>query len=94
MPWSETSPMQERIRFVKDHRSGVHEMRELCTRYGISRKTGYKWIHRFEEEGAAGLENRSRAPHRCEHRMSDAVREALLAVRHRHPSWGPRKLLA
>ena len=81
MPWRETSAMEERIRFVKDYRSGVFEMSELCGRYGISRKTGYKWIQRFEEEGAAGLADRSRAPHRCEHRMSEAVREALLAVR-------------
>jgi len=42
MPWRETSAMEERIRFVKDQRSGVFEMCELCRRYGISRKTGYK----------------------------------------------------
>jgi transposase InsO family protein len=69
-------------------------MTELCERYGISRKTGYKWLARFEAEGAAGLVDRSRAPHRCEHRMSEAVRDALLEVRRKHPSWGPRKLLA
>ena len=94
MPWRETSAMEERIGFVKDHRSGVFEMRELCSRYGVSRKTGYKWLHRFEAEGAAGLVDRSRAPHHCEHRMSEAVRGALVDVRRRHPSWGPRKLLA
>jgi transposase len=54
--------MQERVRFVKDHRSGLYEMAELCERYGISRKTGYKWIERFEQAGASGLEDRSRAP--------------------------------
>ena len=94
MPWRATSPMEERIRFVKDERSGLYTMSELCERYGISRKTGYKWLGRFEAEGAAGLADRSRAPHRCEHRMSEAVRDALLEVRRRHPSWGPRKLLA
>ena len=45
--------MEERMRFVKDYRSGVFETRELCGRYGISRKTGYKWLHRFEAEGNA-----------------------------------------
>jgi len=69
-------------------------MSELCDRYGISRKTGYKWPHRFEAEGAEGLVDRSRAPLHCEHRMADSVREALLEVRRRHPTWGPRKLLA
>jgi putative transposase len=92
MPWRETSPMEERIRFVTDCRSGMYEMKELCERYGISRKTGYKWMDRFEAEGASGLHDRSRAPHHCEHRMSAAVREALLEARHRHPTWGPRKL--
>jgi hypothetical protein len=85
--------MEERIRFVKNCRSGLYEMSELCDRYGISRKTGYKWLHRFEAEGAGGLVDRSRAPLHCEHRMADSVREALLEVRRRHPTWGPRKLL-
>jgi hypothetical protein len=69
-------------------------MSELCERYGISRKTGNKWPHLFEAEGAAGPIDRSRAPHHCEHHMEDSVREALLEVRRRHPTWGPRKLLA
>ena len=94
MPWRETSPMQERVRFVKDCRMGLYPVSELCGRYGISRKTGYEWLARFEAEGAAGLVDRSRAPRHCEHRMSAAIREALVAVRRRHPSWGPRKLLA
>ena len=58
MPWRETSAMEERIRFVKDHRSGVFEMRELCGRYGISRKTGYKWLQGVGRRRDAG----SRAP--------------------------------
>jgi transposase InsO family protein len=94
MPWRETSTMEERIRLVKDCRSGLYEMTELCGRYSISRKTGYKWLRRFEAEGAGGLEDRSRAPWHCEHRMADSVRGALLEARRRHPTWGPRKLLA
>jgi hypothetical protein len=69
-------------------------MSELCECYRISRKTGYKWLERFDAEGAVGLEEKSRAPHSCPHRMTDGVREALLAARQRHPTWGPRKLLA
>jgi hypothetical protein len=53
-----TSPVQERIRFIRDHQSGMYEMTELCERYGISRKTGYKWLERFEEMGASGLDIR------------------------------------
>ena len=94
MPWRATSPMEQRIRFVKDARTGLYTMSELCERYNVSRKTGYKWTARFEAEGVAGLADRSRAPHSPERRMSEAAREALLEVRRKHPSWGPRKLLA
>jgi transposase-like protein len=79
MPWRETSPMQERIRFVRDFRSGLYAMTELCERYGISRKTGYKWLRRFDAEGAAGLEEKSRAPHTCP--PSHARRGAVGAAR-------------
>jgi hypothetical protein len=76
--------------FVKDCRSGVYEMKELCERYGISRKTGYKWLDRFEAEGSSGLEDRSRAPQRCRHGITVDVREILLAARRRHPTWWPK----
>jgi transposase len=46
--------MEERIRFVKDERSGLCTMSELCEPYGINRKTGYKLLRRFEAERAAG----------------------------------------
>jgi putative transposase len=52
MPWRATSPMEERIRFGKDCRSGLYEIKERCERYGISRKTGHKWLARFDAEGA------------------------------------------
>lgn len=51
MPWLETSPVEQRERFIADHRRGLYTMTELCARYGISRKSGYKWLERFEEGG-------------------------------------------
>ncbi len=68
-------------------------MAELCERYGISRKTGYKWIERFEEEGRHGLDDRSRAPKTCPHRIEPVVAYAICDARRRHPTWGPRKIL-
>jgi transposase-like protein len=56
MPWMETSPVDQRERFIHDHRLGLYAMAELCGRYGISRKTGYKWLGRFEEGGRLGLQ--------------------------------------
>ena len=64
MPWMETCSMKEKMRFVMARERGVYGMSELCERYGISRKTGYKWMNRFNQEGLEGLEDRSRRPHR------------------------------
>ncbi|MGH7573723.1 MAG: IS481 family transposase [Longimicrobiales bacterium] len=85
--------MEERIRFVEDERQSLYTMTELCERYGISRKTGYKWLERFEEEGRQGLRDRSRAPHYCPHRISEPVAALICDARRQHPSWGPEKLL-
>lgn len=93
MPWMETSPMEQRERFISDHQGALYTMVELCTRYGISRKTGYKWLVRFAESGRQGLQDRSRAPQTCPHRIADAVAALLCAARRQHPSWGPAKLL-
>lgn len=86
--------MDERRRFIGDHAHGLYDMTELSARYGISRKTGYKWVARFEAEGRAGLVDRSHAPHACPHRISREVAQLIVAARGAHPSWGPRKLLA
>jgi transposase InsO family protein len=86
--------MKERERFITDHRRSLYTMSELCARYDISRKTGYKWLARFEAAGRAGLQDRSRAPHGCPHRIAEDVAALICAARRQHPSWGPGKLLA
>jgi transposase len=52
MPWLETSPVEQRERFIRDHRAGLYMMTELCARYDVSRKTGYKWLERFMRPAA------------------------------------------
>jgi len=89
----ETSPLEQRERFIRDHRLDLYAMAELCARYGISRKTGYKWLARFEEGGRLGLRDRSRAPHHCPHRIARDVAAVICAARRQHPSWGAGKLL-
>jgi len=93
MPWSETSPMDERLRFIADYRRRFFSLSELCRRFGVSRKTAYKWIERYEEEGPPGLVDRSRRPETCPHQTASEVVEALLEARRRHPTWGAKKLL-
>jgi len=68
MPWSETTKMRERMRFVLDAEGELFSMTELCERYGISRMTGHKWLKRFRQDGVGGLEDRCRAPLHCPHR--------------------------
>lgn len=94
MPWTETSSVNERMKFIEAWRSGTWEMTELCRHFNVSRKTGYKWRARFEEQGPAGLADRSRAPRSCPHQTSPAVRELILATKRKYPSWGARKVLA
>lgn len=93
MPWLETQPVEERERFITDCRLGLYSMTELCTRYGVSRTCGYKWIERADSGGRAALRDRSRAPHHCPHRIPEAVAERICEARRAHPSWGPRMLV-
>src|SRR5687768_7318086 len=67
---------------------------DLCTEYGISRKTGHKFKKRFEEAGAVGLYDQSRAPRCIPHKTPPEVAELVVAERLRHPTWGPKKLKA
>jgi putative transposase len=93
MPWKETSTMDAKVAFILDWKSQKHQMTELCARYGVSRKTAYKWVNRYLEVGPDGLWDRSHAPRRSPHRTSDEVEQALVQQRLRHPSWGPKKLI-
>jgi putative transposase len=92
MPWSETCAMEERMRFIVAANEDDAVMTEVCAEFGISRETGYKWLERYRAEGLDGLKDRSRAPV-CHGRARDeALVEAALALRERHPTWGPKKL--
>lgn len=93
MPWKESCAMDERMRFIAARLTGLHTMIELCEASGISRKTGYKWWDRYQAEGAAGLEERSHAPHRPGHVTPAAIAERIIALRQAHPSWGPCKII-
>jgi putative transposase len=94
MPWREASPMDQRTQFIADHLRDAWSITELCELYGSSRKTGYKWIDRYLRHGPAGLEERSRRPRRAPNQTADEIVAAILETRHRHPTWGGKKLLA
>jgi putative transposase len=93
MPWRETSPMEERLGLIRDYATELFTMTELAAQYGISRKTAYKWLARYEAEGALGLCDRSRRPSHSPTATDADLIAALVAQRHRHPHWGAKKLL-
>ncbi len=94
MVWKETCVVEERLRFVLAVEAGEETFAALCRRFGVSRRVGYKWYARYRLEGVSGLSDRSRAPGRRPHALSDEIAAACLAVRRAHPRWGPVKVRA
>ena len=93
MPWSETSIMDAKVAFILDWKSQKYQITDLCARYGVSRKTAYKWMDRYTQDGPDGLWDRSHAPKHSPHRTNPEVEQAIVQTRLRHPSWGPKKLI-
>ena len=87
--------MEERVKFIHQWQVDEEEnFADLCRVYGISRKTGYKWLGRYESGGIEALADESRAPHRQANAVNIRVERAILECRGEHPRWGPAKLRA
>ena len=91
MPWQECSTMSLRQEFLALAENEGVNFSELCRRFGISRKTGYKWRRRYREKGVTGLADRSRRPQHSPRRSSPDIEEKVLAVRDEY-GWGARKI--
>lgn len=92
MPWKETTPMSERKAFVGEALKAEASMSALCQQFGISRKTGYKWLKRYREAGLSGLEDQSRRPRHSPSHTPAEVEQVIVEARQAHPVWGSRKL--
>ena len=92
MPWEECTEVSRRQEFVALAAAGQSSMSELCRRFGVSRKTGYKWLDRFATEGESGLQNRSRRPQSSPTRTEAEIESLVVELRRKHPAWGGRKL--
>ena len=92
MPWKMTEPMTEKERFAVLARTGRFTISELCNDFGISRKTGHKYLLRYESEGRAGLKERSRRPKSCPFATVESVERLILKERRKHSTWGPKKI--
>jgi transposase InsO family protein len=94
MPWKESGVLEERFRFMEEWSSEDWSMAELCRYFGVTRKTGYKWLERYQEGGMDGLRERSRAPHTHPNAVEEQTERRVIAARERHPLWGARKIHA
>jgi transposase InsO family protein len=92
MPWKECSSMSEREEFIFLSLNDQGPMSVLCRRFGISRKTGYKWVRRFKEGGTGNLADRSRRPQNSPRRSDQAIERMVVELRQRHRAWGGRKI--
>jgi transposase InsO family protein len=91
MPWKVCSAMEERLRFIARLLDG-DSMTDVCREFGISRKTGYKLLARYREEGAAALSDRSRRPVRYANQLPPQLEALIVRAKRDKPHWGARKI--
>ena len=92
MAWKEVEPMEERVRFVLKAAKEDMVFTDLYEQFGISRKTGYKWLSRYHERGLDGIQELSRRPLNSPNRTHEHVENLILRERKAHRKWGPKKL--
>jgi transposase len=94
MPWKEVTVMEERLRFVLKAYKSKENFTEQCRRFGISTKTGYKWLKRFEEGGVTGLKDQPTAAKNVRNKTDDKTLKRIIRLKKRYPSWGAKKIQA
>lgn len=92
MSWKESDRVSERLEFVSLASLEGANISALCERFGVSRKTGYKWLNRWKLKGKPGLQDQSRQPSSSPHQTSASIEELVVDLRKSHPAWGGRKL--
>jgi len=93
MSWKEVNPMQQKLLFIADYIRQISSMTDLCARYGISRKTGYKWVARYEELGLDGLNEQSRRPSKSPIQTPYRIQQKIIELRQKYSTKpGSKKL--
>lgn len=92
MPWEQVTVMKKREEFVLLARQEGANISHLCRSFGISRKTGYKWLNRYASGQADPFDDHSRRPHQSPRKSLTSTEDAVLEVRQRHPAWDGRKI--
>src|SRR5260221_9846703 len=94
MPWKKVLPMEEKMAFILKIKERSLGFAAICRMFGVSRRIGYKWWRRYQTDGLAGLRERSHRPRHCPHAAQPQWTQRVMALRLRHPHWGPKKLRA
>jgi transposase InsO family protein len=92
MPFKELSIMSQRIEFCILASKSESNMSKLCIRFNITRRTGYKWLTRYHEQGFAGLEEKSKRPHNFPNQTPQSIDQYVVGLRGNDPEWGAKKL--
>jgi putative transposase len=91
MPWQECNLMDERLKFIAGLLEG-EKMAVLCRRFGISRKTGYKILDRYNSCGVEGLTDRSRRPYRHANQLPVQIETLIVRSKQERPHWRAPKI--
>jgi transposase InsO family protein len=92
MPWEVSGVVEKRKQFLAEYATGEWTMSDLCRAHGITRPTGYAVLRRYVQAGERGLEEQSRAPRQHPNQTPGEIEAQVLALRRKHPRWGPRTL--
>lgn len=89
MPWERKTVEEQRKEFAEAAKE-TKNFSALCREFGITRKTGYKWVERYAEN--ANLSDKSRKPFKIANRTPIETEERIVALRGENPGWGAKKL--
>ncbi len=92
MPWKEICVMDQKKKFILETFDKSKTFTEVCKKYGITTKTGYKWKKRFDRDGWQGLEEESRRPKKNVRSIPEEVMVELIRLKHKKPTWGALKI--
>ena len=93
MPWKMEKPMDQKIKLISLWLEEKFNITELSIKFGVSRKTIYKWINRYNREGVKGLEEKKRAAHTHPNITGTVKVERIIEYKLSHDKWGPKKIV-
>jgi transposase InsO family protein len=92
MSFTTRSIMSQRIEFCLLASKSGSNFSDLCRRFTITRKTGYKWLERFSDQGLNGLQDQSRRPHHFPKQTHKQIEDYIVNLREHEPEWGSKKI--